>query len=129
MGMYDYISISADKLNLTLAEISDMRDAKGKIELQTKDFDSEMSLIHLNEDSITIGPPYYAEAEEQKQATVLTDYHGWVTFCGSGTSGWFYEFAAKYTDGKLMEVKRLHESEAFWNKGREKPVRTGIDIA
>lgn len=120
MGMYDYISIPTERLQLSKSEIEDICGCHyGKFELQTKSFECEMSMVHLNDDSIVIGAPYYAEDDEKEKQTVITDYHGFVTFYTSGTSHWFYEFTAKYTDGKLIEVKRLHESEAFWNKDRK----------
>ena len=119
MGMFDTLKISIDKLPLTDEEKSLVDESQN---WQTKDFDCTLSMIYIEDngdlevtkdkyrwdDSIKGYLGYGASVLESREVVHLSDYHGYVNFYNHSKDQIFwFEFNAKYTDGKLVEIKRV----------------------
>ena len=67
---------------------------------QTKSLDKALDTVILTENSLI-------EINfSTKQERIINDYHGFVQFYTS-ISGIWYEFKAKYTDGKLVSIVQV----------------------
>lgn len=104
MGMFDYIRIASCQLPITEAEQID-------IELEDSDFQTKDLACTLNCYEIT---PYgeliliqrMVEDWQYKEVYEQVSYHGCLNFYTDVFGKWF-EFQAKFTDGKMVEIKRL----------------------
>ena len=116
MGMFDSIIINPEKLPVTREEKILLKDAV----FQTKDFDKLLLLYLISDnDELLISkqkeensnkPNFYIEEEMRIKPTDIffdkTAYHGHLNFYTSISSIW-YEFEAKFTDDKLISIKRI----------------------
>jgi len=104
MGMFDYIRIESHLLPITETEQVD-------IELEDSDFQTKDMDCFLNEYEITpngslilinemVGGWNYQEAHREIK------YHGLLNFY-TEVHGTWYEFEAKFTDGKMVDIKRV----------------------
>ena len=121
MGMYDYLKIKTDKLPLTDEEKSELGDNP---DWQTKDFECILSTAEITDDGKLRFLWFRYEWDEnaesalskytnRKGALVTRDEewidiqkHGYVNFYTSVEGKW-YEFNAKFTDGKLTGIERV----------------------
>lgn len=132
MGMYDHIEIDIEKLPLPKEVKENFGDNPG---FQTKDFECVLTEVYLKDDCIEVAEWEYEEVpveerpypnedglllfagslrRKNKRMNKITDYHGHVnfyTFCNNenGDEEW-YEFNAKYTNGKLEEIIRVTDN-------------------
>ena len=123
MGMFDYVKIDFDMLPLTDEEKAKYYENKLSLEFQTKDFDCEMTEIHITKDGeLKINRWEYEEVPKEErpypndeglkglfgslrrknERLETVNYHGYVYFYSMDL-----EFSAKFTDGKLVEIKRI----------------------
>lgn len=124
MGLYDNVIINVDMLN-----VSDEDKVRLKNQaFQTKDFDNEMTDIHIEDDGrikikrfdyqeVPVEERPYPNAEgllafmgSIREVNVtyeyLTDLHGYFKFYTSVGDEQF-KFKAKFTDGKLIKIDRI----------------------
>lgn len=122
MGMFDYLFIDTNMLPVSEEE---KRIIGNKPGWQTKDFDCSLTEIYITGDGfLKINRWKYIEVpkeerpypnddgikglmgsirrSEEKLETV--EHHGYVNFYSNVGDDW-YEFNAKFTDGKLVEIK------------------------
>lgn len=114
MGMFDYLHINVDKLPVSDEEKNLIA---GKA-WQTQDLDCTLTDIHItDEGELTIRRFTYGWDETQKngfgtfgvlfEENVRTEtilHHGDVNFYNSINKDW-YEFTAKFTNGKLESIE------------------------
>lgn len=118
MGMYDNVHVPIDKLPVSDEEKKLIK--KENPNWQTKDFDCVLTDIHITDDGfLTIRKFEYGFDKTQKNRFgtmgVLTEenvrtevipHHGYFNFY-SGVGGQWYDFMAKFTDGKLVSIERV----------------------
>lgn len=116
MGMFDSIIINPEKLPVSGEEKILLKDAV----FQTKNFDKLLLLYMISDNDELLlskqkegnsNDPYFYIEEEMKikPNDLLFDkiaYHGYLNFYTSISSLW-YEFEAKFTDDKLISIKRI----------------------
>jgi len=123
MGMFDYLIIDTSMLPISDEEKIILGDKPG---WQTKDFDNVMTEIYItNDGELKINQWEYEVVPKEERPHPDGDgiaglagslrrsneeletipYHGYVNFYNSINREW-YEFRAKFTDGKLIEIKR-----------------------
>lgn len=123
MGMFDYLFIDTNMLPISDEEKIIIGDES---EWQTKDFDNVMTEIYItNDGELKINQWEYEVVPKEERPHPDGDsiaglagslrrsneeletipYHGYVNFYNSINREW-YEFRAKFTDGKLIEIKR-----------------------
>jgi hypothetical protein len=128
MGLYDYLLIDTKMLPVTDEEKIIIGDEPL---WQTKDFDNLMTEIYITDDGeLKINKWEYEFVPKEERPypdndgfmgmigslkrnhvrLVTIPHHGYVNF-GSQVNGKWYEFNAKFTDGKLVEIKRINEKE------------------
>lgn len=121
MGMFDLVRC---KYKLPDPEVQDA-------EFQTKDIDccsgGTMSDYEITEDGRLIHKKYeYRERERKKDGSwwdnfpcieriddslelIDQNFHGYFVFYTRANDKW-YEYQAKFTDGKIVEIKRIQEN-------------------
>lgn len=121
--MFDYLFINTNKLPVSEEEKETIGDKPG---WQTKDFDCELTEIYITDEGelkinrfeMQIVPkeerPYpngkgleefVGSMRRTNQRLETIPFHGCVNFY-SDIKGQWYEFNAKFTDGKLQEIER-----------------------
>lgn len=121
MGMYDYLKINTNKLPLTEKERAKYGN---RFNFQTKDWDCKLAVLEVTDEGELVYHNFdYGWDNSQINALgtngVLTEenkrvekipYHGFLNFYDyiDETDKWF-EFNAKFTDGKLVEIIRVTE--------------------
>lgn len=137
MGMFDTVLINTNRLPLTRAEKKLLGDNP---EWQTKDWESVLTEIHITDEGefkvnqwkyeeVPKEERPYPEAEgvmsmrgclrrvDQRLETIL--YHGYLQFYTGvkdeqDNHTWF-EFSAKFTDGRLVGIKRVTDRDrSYW---------------
>lgn len=122
MGMFDNLKISTSKLPLSDSEKKSIGENPN---WQTKDFECIMSTAEITDDGKLRFLNFRYEWDENvknvmfkltgkmgglttkdEQWIDLNDYHGYVNFYSTVNSIW-YEFNAKFTDGKLVSIERV----------------------
>lgn len=124
MGMFDYLFIDTNMLPISDEEKIIIGDEPG---WQTKDFDNVMTEIYItNDGELKINQWEYEDVPKEERPHPDDDgikglfgsvrrsnesletipHHGYVIFYSSINREW-YEFNAKFTDGKLVEIKRV----------------------
>ena len=124
MGMFDYLFIDKNMLPISDEEKIIIGDEPG---WQTKDFDNVMTEIYItNDGELKINQWEYEDVHKEDRPFPDDDgikglfgsvrrsnekmetipHHGYVRFYSSINHEW-YEFNAKFTDGKLVEIKRI----------------------
>lgn len=124
MGMFDYLFIDTNMLPISDEEKIIIGDEPG---WQTKDFDNVMTEIYItNDGELKINQWVYETVPKEERPHPDDDgiaglvgslrrsnerletipHHGYVRFYDSINREW-YEFSAKFTDGKLVEIKRV----------------------
>jgi hypothetical protein len=124
MGMFDYLFIDTNMLPISDEEKIIIGDEPG---WQTKDFDNVMTEIYItNDGELKINQWEYEDVPKEERPHPNDDgikglfgsvrrsnesletipHHGYVRFYSSINREW-YEFNAKFTDGKLVEIKRV----------------------
>ena len=93
--MYDNIKINQKLLPYIDNIQSDIFD---NADWQTKSLGKGMSTFILTENAI-IQVDF-----QDKEQTIISDFHGFIQFY-TDVHGVWYEFIAKYTDGKLVSIK------------------------
>jgi hypothetical protein len=123
MGMFDYLFIDTNMLPISDEEKIIIGDEPG---WQTKDFENIMTEIYItNDGELKINQWEYESVPKEERPHPDDDglsglvgslrrsnenletipHHGYVNFYTSISKKW-YEFNAKFTDGKLVEIKR-----------------------
>jgi hypothetical protein len=123
MGMFDYLFIDTNMLPISDEEKIIIGDEPG---WQTKDFENIMTEIYItNDGELKINQWEYEVVPKEERPHSDDDglsglvgslrrsnenletipHHGYVNFYTSISKKW-YEFNAKFTDGKLVEIKR-----------------------
>jgi len=121
MGMYDNLKISTSKLPLSDSEKLSVGENP---DWQTKDFECILSTAEITDEGklkyLTFRYDWDENAESalgkltgKKGALVTKDekwidieHHGYVNFYTSVNNIW-YEFNAKFTDGRLVIIERV----------------------
>tara|TARA_R110002051_G_scaffold325519_1_gene428461 strand:+ start:148 stop:534 length:387 start_codon:yes stop_codon:yes gene_type:complete len=128
MGMYDNLKIKTELLPITDEEKHLLGENP---DWQTKDFDCILSTAEITEEGnlkfrrfsygwdenavsgmTKITGKKGALTEENVQWVDLKDYHGFVNFYTHDKNNEWWEFDAKFTDGKLVEIVGGKEKEA-----------------
>lgn len=106
MGMFDYIRIESHLLPISEAEQVDieLEDAA----FQTKDLECHLNMYQITPDGSLILVNEMYDDFQYRESHKEVKYHGYLNFY-SDVFGTWYEFQAKFTDGKMVEVKRLTE--------------------
>jgi len=123
MGMFDYLFIDTNMLPISDEEKIIIGDEPG---WQTKNFENIMTEIYItNDGELKINQWEYEVVPKEERPHPDDDglsglvgslrrsnenletipHHGYVNFYTSISKKW-YEFNAKFTDGKLVEIKR-----------------------
>lgn len=114
MGMFDYLKINTNKLPVSEKEKKIIGTDPG---WQTKDFDCILTTIEITDDNLLKIKRFNLVVDRSKKNALGTfgvfthederietiNHHGYVNFY-TGVSGCWYEFNAKFTDGKLIEI-------------------------
>lgn len=134
MGMFDHLFIDTDML--PVSEEEKIKLGKDK-EWQTKDFDCILTEIYITRDGeLKINTWNYEEVPKEERPYPDDDgimgligslrrvneelktlnHHGRVRFYSylgdpNDDSMEWYEFEAKFTDGKLVEIKRIKDED------------------
>ncbi len=124
MGMYDTLFIHADMLPVSDEEKIKIGDA---IDWQTKDLECIMTEVYITDDGeVKISCWEYETVPKEERPHPEEDgilglcgsvrrinehletlpYHGYINFY-SDVKGEWYEFIAKFTDGKLVNIERI----------------------
>jgi hypothetical protein len=110
MGMFDTIIINTDLLPISEEE----KELLSKTNFQTKSLDNALFTYRITNDGFLeylvssrnfgIKESFSPETDHWKR---INDIHGYVSFYTSSRKNneWF-EFVAKFTDGKLVEIFR-----------------------
>ena len=122
MGMYDNLIINTDKLPVTDEEKKLIGENPG---WQTKDFDCDLTEIYItDEGELKINRWNYEEVPKEErphpngegllgligslrrvnERLEAIQHHGYVNFYSNIGDDW-YEFFAKFTDGKLVSIE------------------------
>ena len=122
MGMFDYLFIDTKMLPVSDEEKIIIGDEPG---WQTKDFENVMTEIYITNDGELKINQWECETVPKEERPYPDDdgiaglvgslrrgnikletipHHGYVNFYTSISKKW-YEFNAKFTDGKLVEIK------------------------
>jgi hypothetical protein len=123
MGMFDYLYISASLLPVSDEE---KKMIGNDVEWQTKDFDRYLTEIYITDDGELKICRWELENVPKEERPYPNDegilgilgsvrrinerletlnYHGIVNFYSTINREW-YEFSAKFTDGKLVSIER-----------------------
>ena len=137
--MFDTIKINKDLLPLSDYEKTLVTD---DIDWQTKDFDSCLTEIYINDDGtldemnfeyeeVPLEERPYPNADgymkfagsmrRTNEHKVRLNYHGMVNFYTHIDSEWF-EFEAKFTDGILVDINRVNSPEQLKTIDRQKKI-------
>ena len=106
MGMYDTLLINTNCLPISAEEI----ELLSKEEFQTKSLDNCLICYRITDEG-------FLECEESSRELLRTsstgtnwkrvdEVHGYVTFYTMTKAKEWYEFIAKFTDGKLVKIFR-----------------------
>lgn len=97
MGMFDYLFIDIEMLPISDEIKEKVGDNPG---WQTKSLDSTLSDVYItNEGELMVNFRYTSNEKTKLQ------YHGYLNFY-TFIDKEFFEFTAKFTDGKLIEIVR-----------------------
>jgi hypothetical protein len=127
MGMFDGLEINVDLLPISTEEKEKLREYNPR--WQTKDFDCTLTTVYItDEGSLLISRWEYAEVPKEErpypnetgtlglagsikrvnQRLEPIDFHGYANFYADVEEEW-YEFTAKFTDGKLVQIERVKD--------------------
>lgn len=118
MGMFDYVKVNLTKLPVTAAELKALRRGS-ELQFQTKDFECKMATVELTDDGELVFHNFdYSWTDEGTNAFGMKgglihtnerdqkiNLHGYFNFYTNCGNDWF-EFNAKFTDGKLVKIER-----------------------
>lgn len=125
--MFDSLEINVDLLPISTEEKEKLR--KHKPQWQTKSFDCTLTTVYItDEGSLLISRWEYEEVPKEErpypndtgvlglagsikrvnQRLEPIDFHGSANFWSDVESVW-YEFTAKFTDGKLVQIERVKD--------------------
>lgn len=121
MGMFDYLIINAEKLPVSSEEKAILKNRV----FQTKSLNKGLlSYVITNEDELIIqyikgeeSVPYWRGvsghdsefvSDRDDFLSVKEPFHGLLVFYTNIDNTWF-EFEAKFTDGKMVAIERIHE--------------------
>lgn len=119
MGMFDSIIINVEKLPVTEEEKTVLKNAV----FQTKNLEKLLLLYSISDNGelllskqkngASFEPVFLVEYETipilDNDSFEKTPCHGYLNFYTSISSLW-YEFEAKFTDDKLISIKRISKS-------------------
>lgn len=101
MGMFDTVYVSLSKLPISEEDRANIDEKDG---FQTKDFDCELAFLYIEDDGKLVRrEPTWGEIERDDSPKIL-NFHGWFRFYTLGKNRDWYEFQAKFTDGRLVEI-------------------------
>ena len=109
--MFDYLKISTNLLPLSENEKMEIGD---NVVWQTKDVNKGLSTAEITDDGkllyleIMYVPGDTSFLKTIEKGWVEIEMHGFVNFYGK-VNDTFYEFEAKFTDGKLVVIKRIFD--------------------
>ncbi|MEM6842903.1 MAG: hypothetical protein AAF632_11810 [Bacteroidota bacterium] len=131
MGMFDTLYINTNRLPISRVEKKLLGDNP---EWQTKDLDNVLTEVYItDEGELKVNQWEYEEVPKEErphpdaegilalagslrrvnQRLETIPYHGYIRFYTSVTdhteTRQWYEFSAKFTDGKLVGIKRLED--------------------
>lgn len=123
--MYDNLKIKTAMLPLSESEKESIGE---NVEWQTKDFECILSTAEITDDGklrfqtftiywdknqksglFQLTGKMGALCEKDHKWVDLPEYHGFVNFYSTENGIW-YEFNAKFTDGQLVEIKRVADN-------------------
>ena len=137
MGMFDKLYITTNRLPISRAEKKQLGEHPG---WQTKDLDNVLTEVYItDEGELQVSQWEYETVPKEERPHPAAEgllamagswrrvnerletipYHGYIRFYTSakdpaGTDQW-YEFSAKFTDGKLVGIQRVTEdSPSYW---------------
>jgi hypothetical protein len=105
MGMYDTIYS-----RIALPDC----DLPPEADYQTKDLDCFLEHYLIDTDGRLLRCRSIAEDPLDPSGAEDTHYHGDLRFGTTEPGDRFYEFVARFTDGRLVWVRRDHEAEQAW---------------
>lgn len=102
MGMFDYVKVHE-------------KHGIPSLGYQSKDFDCELTMIRITESGrLEIERFEYESGPKVNTKWEDLNYHGMFNFYGNdgeGFEGEWFDFVAKFTDGNLVEIKRVSGTE------------------
>ncbi|WP_291723137.1 hypothetical protein [Bernardetia sp.] len=100
MGLFDTIKIDVDKLPILEDKKEQLKAVQ--VDWQTKDLEPNLSTYEITDDGklLLIKSGW---GEDNIDIPKEIDFHGILNFYGDVGKDW-YEFYAKFTDGKLIEI-------------------------
>ncbi|TAG40974.1 MAG: hypothetical protein EAZ32_04760 [Cytophagia bacterium] len=121
MGMFDTIWVNSKRLPLS----SEEQEALSNQFFQTKSLEKLLIYYRITDEGDLEYLDKLADSEEEAQPkksgkwVKIQDIHGYITFYTSLDKEWF-EFVAKFTDGKLVTIfrntnKRYHGNRSALN--------------
>jgi hypothetical protein len=134
MGMFDYLYINTDKLPVSNEEKKFIGENPN---WQTKDFDCCLTEIYItDEGELKINRWNYEEVPKEErlypdgkgllglmgslkrvnERLEVIPYHGYIKFYSVIENDW-YEFFAKFSDGKLECIRKLKEEKRLDDNG------------
>ena len=109
MGMYDSLYINNTLLPLTEEQKAIMPDNPG---WQTKDFDCALTELYITDEG-ELKVSRWIDGEDDEGVFIREDerletieHHGYIRFYSTIDRVWF-EFRAKFTDGKLVNIQPI----------------------
>jgi len=141
MGMYDTIKINKDLLPISDYEKTLVTE---DIDWQTKDFNSCLTEIYINDDGtldevefeyeeVPIEERPYPNADgfmkmagsmrRTNERKVRLYHHGMINFYSHIDDEWF-EFRAKFTDGIMVDINRINSTEQIKTIERQKKLNS-----
>ena len=120
MGMFDTITISIDRLPISETDKERLKNEN----FQTKSLEKLLLRYRITDDGLLECFNAIADFEDEETAPPksnnwirIDDIHGYVSFYTSADDPheWF-EFVAKFTDGRLVDVFRSTESRYYGNR-------------
>ena len=122
MGMFDTIWVNTKRSPIS----SEEQEALSQQSFQTKSLEKLLLYYRITDEGDLEYLDKLADWEDEETTSKksgkwvkITDIHGYITFYTSLESEWF-EFIAKFTDGKLVEIfrnenKRYHGNRSALN--------------
>jgi len=98
MGMFDYVKCER--------VMPDGLDGRETI-FQSKDFRCNMDTLEITEDGQLLRHSYddWSSADKKLLPPKTIDFHGWLHFYEYDKDKVWHEYRAKFTDGRLVEIK------------------------
>jgi hypothetical protein len=123
MGMFDTVIINVDKLPISQEDKKSLGNDPG---FQTKDFDCMLTNIYITDDGELkinrfdqgwdkdavngFGTKGAITHENERLETI--PFHGFMNFYTTNDKQEWFEFAAKFTDGKLVDIIRIKDNDS-----------------